>query len=194
MSSGRRDLNTPNYSIRHAPLVHDSSISDSDSDVELDPAPLRVHAPPALFSPRASPLARQDTVIIPFDDDARASLDPRIAVPRRAFRVPPKRREDLWLGGWGPPAVDNVVDDHTCNICMCLKSHPVSYMCGHGHCYACIRLWLEYDRRCPECRTPMACKPFRVFAEEKSIARAHGNWDTSRVDYNWDGLVFPSLR
>ncbi|KAJ7823462.1 hypothetical protein B0H13DRAFT_2376037 [Mycena leptocephala] len=83
-------------------------------------------------------------------------------------------------------------EHHKCGICHAVKSHPVSYECGHGHCYVCIRMWLERSWKCPECLAVMYRAPFRVFAEEAWIADAYPNWhDTSKVNYNWDGLVFP---
>jgi hypothetical protein len=53
-------------------------------------------------------------------------------------------------------------------------------------------MWLERSWKCPECLAVMYRAPFRVFAEEAWIADAYPNWhDTSKVNYNWDGLVFP---
>ncbi|KAJ7468417.1 hypothetical protein B0H11DRAFT_2238883 [Mycena galericulata] len=111
----------------------------------------------------------------------------------REIRETPLTHEALWVNGTGPleqPAPQQ--DHHGCGICHRVKSHPVSYTCGHSHCYVCIRLWLERDWRCPECSQKMPRAPFRQFAEEASIAAAYPNWrDESRVEYRWDGLVFP---
>jgi hypothetical protein len=118
----------------------------------------------------------------------------------------------LYIGSERPIYSDAANEEHLCNICLCLKSHPVTYVfffcltycalslltvmhrytCGHGHCYVCIRMWLEHDWRCPECRAVISCPPFRVFSEEKSIKRTHGDWDASRVYYSWTGLAFSS--
>ncbi|KAJ7454343.1 hypothetical protein B0H11DRAFT_2244998 [Mycena galericulata] len=71
-------------------------------------------------------------------------------------------------------------------------SHPVSYLCGHSHCYACIRVWLEKRWTCPECVTPMHRAPFRHYGEEAYIADAYPEWkDGSEVNYSFEGLVFP---
>ncbi|KAJ7832601.1 hypothetical protein B0H13DRAFT_2370895 [Mycena leptocephala] len=110
----------------------------------------------------------------------------------RYERVVPLRHQDLWKGRRGPPEQAAARDHHKCGICHSVKSHPVSYKCGHGHCYVCIRLWLERSWKCPECVAVMYRAPFRVFAEEAWIADTYPNWsDNTVVDYNWDGLIFP---
>ncbi|KAJ7148132.1 hypothetical protein C8R43DRAFT_1129275 [Mycena crocata] len=85
--------------------------------------------------------------------------------------------EDLWVGPSGPPFISGVAADDTCLICLQLMSHPVFSACGHGHCYTCIRVWLEEQ----------------VYVVEKMLARLYGQWDTSRVDIEWSGLTFPVL-
>ncbi|KAJ7715974.1 hypothetical protein B0H16DRAFT_1741595 [Mycena metata] len=112
---------------------------------------------------------------------------------RRVVREAPLDHDDLYIGQARPPQLDPAYEEQTCVICMGLKSHPVSYICGHGHCYVCIRLWLEHDWGCPECRITMTVPPFRVFTEDKIIARMHGAWDLSTVDYSWEGLEFPYM-
>ncbi|KAJ7154985.1 hypothetical protein C8R43DRAFT_1126375 [Mycena crocata] len=117
-----------------------------------------------------------------------------LAVPgRRMDRVVPLTVEDLWDSPRGPPHIADVDEDFKCTICLQVKSHPVSYLCGHSHCYSCIRIWLEEQWDCPECRAIMTVKPFRVFAEEGHIRRRYGDWDTSVVSYSWFGLIFPVL-
>ena len=38
----------------------------------------------------------------------------------------------------------------------------------------------------------MTAPPFRVYAEEKHIARIYGGeWDSSVIEYSWAGLSFP---
>lgn len=70
-----------------------------------------------------------------------------------------------------------------------------SYLCGHSHCYVCIRLWLERKWSCPDCVTPMYSAPFRHYAEEGALASAFPNWnDMSVVDYAFTDLVFPVRR
>ncbi|KAJ7677864.1 hypothetical protein DFH06DRAFT_1316659 [Mycena polygramma] len=101
--------------------------------------------------------------------------------------------EDLWRPGSGPPFVDSVSSGDNCTICLQLKSHPVFYNCGHGHCYTCIRIWLEEQWECPECRAIITQEPFRVYAVEEFLARLYGDWDSSNVAYDWSGLTFPVL-
>ncbi|KAJ7130746.1 hypothetical protein C8R43DRAFT_1133836 [Mycena crocata] len=99
----------------------------------------------------------------------------------RNDRVSPLLVEDLWDSPHGPPYVaGSVSEEFQCGICLQLKSHPVSYTCGHSHCYSCIRVWLEEQWSCPDCRAIITVAPFRVYAEERHIARHYGNWDTSR--------------
>ncbi|KAJ6461569.1 hypothetical protein C8R47DRAFT_1225816 [Mycena vitilis] len=101
--------------------------------------------------------------------------------------------EDLWRPGSGPPFVDSVVPQDSCTICLQLKSHPVFYKCGHGHCYTCVRIWLEEQWECPECRAAITQEPFRIYAVEEFLTRVYGDWDTSKVAYDWSGLMFPVL-
>ncbi|KAJ7797609.1 hypothetical protein B0H14DRAFT_2618833, partial [Mycena olivaceomarginata] len=79
----------------------------------------------------------------------------------RSDRITPLMHEDLWQGGHGPPVQFPARAHHKCSICQHVKSHPVSYLCGHSHCYVCIRLWLERSWSCPECITTMFQPPFR---------------------------------
>lgn len=66
------------------------------------------------------------------------------------------------------------------------------YLCGHSHCYVCIRVALEKRFSCPECVISMFRPPFRQYAEEAAIKSAYPEWnDTSEVDYSWYGLLFP---
>ncbi|KAJ7042219.1 hypothetical protein C8F04DRAFT_1252195 [Mycena alexandri] len=98
--------------------------------------------------------------------------------------------EDLWRPGSGPPHVDCHEDDR-CGICSQLKSNPVFYACGHGHCYTCARVWLEEQWTCADCDAVITRKPFRIPAVESLMARLYGDWDDSRVSYEWSGLTFP---
>ncbi|KAJ7216229.1 hypothetical protein C8J57DRAFT_1538046 [Mycena rebaudengoi] len=77
--------------------------------------------------------------------------------------------------GAEPPDMADFDPLYACSICLSLKSHPVSYTCGHGHCYLCIRLWLERDWGCPDCRAPIRIAPFRIFSEERAIESLYGN-------------------
>ncbi|KAK7050159.1 hypothetical protein R3P38DRAFT_3173227 [Favolaschia claudopus] len=110
----------------------------------------------------------------------------------RVYRPVALQANDLWIGSVRPDPPLQVFEEYICAICLSLKSHPVSYVCGHGHCFVCIRLWLERDWRCPECRVEMDRPPFRMFVEEKSILRLCGDWDSSEVTYDFSGLSFPS--
>ncbi|KAJ7036079.1 hypothetical protein C8F04DRAFT_1258194 [Mycena alexandri] len=81
---------------------------------------------------------------------------------------------------------------HLCGICKGVKDHPVSYVCGHSHCYACIRVWLEKGWKCPECQDIMHCPPFRHYGEESGLADTFPGWaDASEIEISWVGLHFP---
>ncbi|KAJ7504114.1 hypothetical protein B0H11DRAFT_1905412 [Mycena galericulata] len=91
-----------------------------------------------------------------------------------------------------PPVLAVPKPHHVCGMCRDIKSHPVSYRCGHSHCFVCIRVWLETHWTCPDCRAVMYDPPFRHYGEEKSIAWDYPWWkDTSRVSYSFQGLTFP---
>ncbi|KAJ7432252.1 hypothetical protein B0H11DRAFT_2260908 [Mycena galericulata] len=113
-------------------------------------------------------------------------------VGQREERDQPLRRESLWLTSGRPAEIDGCKPHHVCGICFGPKSHPVSYICGHSHCYVCIRVWLQQSWACPVCKTVMRMPPFRHFGEEDSMAYDYPHWvDETRVDYSWDGLRFP---
>ncbi|KAJ7432960.1 hypothetical protein B0H11DRAFT_2259908 [Mycena galericulata] len=113
---------------------------------------------------------------------------------QRAEREEALTEEALYLDGARPPA-GQPKPYHRCTICTGVKSHPVSFTCGHSNCYVCIRLWLELKWTCPECVTVIKSAPFRHYGEEASIANDYPDWDDqSKVAYNWDGLVFPRPR
>ncbi|KAJ7173282.1 hypothetical protein C8R46DRAFT_1031642 [Mycena filopes] len=85
----------------------------------------------------------------------------------------------LWTDGIGPEDRDAVKDHHR-------------YMCGHSHCYVCIRLWLERDFTCPTCKARMYHAPFRHWGEEQALADDYPLWtDRSEVNYSFAGLLFP---
>ncbi|KAJ7774518.1 hypothetical protein DFH07DRAFT_952225 [Mycena maculata] len=111
----------------------------------------------------------------------------------RRDRDRPLTETDLLINGEAPPEQLPKKPHHKCSICHLVKSHPVSYICGHSHCYVCIHLWLEHKWTCPDCTTPMYRPPFRQYGEEDWIAQEYPKWkDRSQVDYSWDGLVFPT--
>ncbi|KAJ7475083.1 hypothetical protein B0H11DRAFT_2235723 [Mycena galericulata] len=111
----------------------------------------------------------------------------------RPARDRPLKRRDLYLTDVRPPQYPRCKPHHLCGICDNLKSHPVSYVCGHSHCYVCIRVWLERSWLCPVCEVPMRSAPFRHDGEERGIAAEYpGLADGSAVDYSWEGLRFPA--
>jgi hypothetical protein len=65
-------------------------------------------------------------------------------------------------------------------------------MCGHEHCYVCIRKWLEGSWECPICSAQISSEPEENPDRELSIAADHPDWvNASIVNYSWDGLRFP---
>ncbi|KAJ7020677.1 hypothetical protein C8F04DRAFT_1274797 [Mycena alexandri] len=108
----------------------------------------------------------------------------------RLAREEPLTVDDLWRPGFGPPHVEGHHDD-CCGLCLQLQSHPVFYSCGHGHCYTCARIWLEDNWTCPQCEAVVTQAPFRIQAVEALMKRVYGDWDTSVVSYEWDGITFP---
>ncbi|KAJ7470072.1 hypothetical protein B0H11DRAFT_1920229 [Mycena galericulata] len=116
----------------------------------------------------------------------------RASQGRRSARETPLTRDDLYLTSERPPELAEYKLHHQCGICSGVKSHPVSYLCGHSHCYVCIRVWLEQSWSCPICVTPMYMPPVRHYGEEDGLAADYPAWhDNSAVDYDWDGLIWP---
>ncbi|KAJ7459131.1 hypothetical protein B0H11DRAFT_2242701 [Mycena galericulata] len=112
----------------------------------------------------------------------------------REQRTEPLTEDDLYVGRVLPTvqSTDAATAYLQCGICLNAKSHPVSYACGHSHCYACIRLSLEKTFKCPECKTRMRAPPHRQYTEEHAIAKEFPEWkDPSRVLYDFSGLYFP---
>ncbi|KAJ7710208.1 hypothetical protein B0H16DRAFT_1745593 [Mycena metata] len=150
----------------------------------------RRRAPPAA-SPR---LARRRSRTPPVASMAATRLVRRqpARVGQRLLQVPPLTPEALWDTAERPPNYDVQLPHHACGICKSVKAHPVSYVCGHSHCYPCIRVWLEHNWGCPVCRKTMLRAPFRHFAEEDGLAAAYPGWgETTKVNYSWRGLKFP---
>ncbi|KAJ7490191.1 hypothetical protein B0H11DRAFT_2229111 [Mycena galericulata] len=113
----------------------------------------------------------------------------------RAPREEELTRQDLLINGVAPTPLETNRAHQHCGICLHVKSHPVSYMCGHSHCYCCIRLWLEHRWVCPTCRTVMTRPPHRNYEEEAGLALDFPDRiDESLVNYSWDGLNFPRHR
>ncbi|KAJ7456843.1 hypothetical protein B0H11DRAFT_2243723 [Mycena galericulata] len=125
----------------------------------------------------------------------RPAGQPKASDGARTEREDPLTLESLLANGIAPPARSTTREHQKCSICLHIKSHPVSYRCGHSHCYRCIRLWLETHWTCPECRTVMNEAPCRNYSEEAGILLDHPDWhDRSRVDYSWEGLRFPKVK
>ncbi|KAJ7500584.1 hypothetical protein B0H11DRAFT_2225574 [Mycena galericulata] len=138
----------------------------------------------------APPLRSSRTRIRP--NRAGTPLDP---LGWRAPREEDLTRNDLLLNGVAPAPRETNRSHQRCGICLHVKSHPVSYLCGHSHCYSCIRLWLEQRWVCPTCVTVMNRAPHRNYEEEAGIALDYPDWvDESVVDYSWEGLCFPKHR
>ncbi|KAJ7113912.1 hypothetical protein C8R44DRAFT_881476 [Mycena epipterygia] len=118
-----------------------------------------------------------------------------IQIARDGYREPREdvlMHEDLWIGDARPPDLSTTRMHQQCGICHFVKSHPVSYRCGHSHCYVCIRMWLEKSWSCPECVEVMHEAPFRHYAEEAGLVYDFPDVvDESEVDYNWEDLIFP---
>ncbi|KAJ7786772.1 hypothetical protein B0H14DRAFT_2630156 [Mycena olivaceomarginata] len=111
--------------------------------------------------------ARPEQAFSEHSQDARAGW--------REPRAVPLSYQDLYLGATRPPILAVPKPHHVCSICRDIKSHPVSYMCGHSHCYVCIRPHLEHHWTCPICNAKMHFPPFRHEGEEQGI----------KFDYSW---------
>ncbi|KAJ6493938.1 hypothetical protein C8R47DRAFT_1213620 [Mycena vitilis] len=111
----------------------------------------------------------------------------------RTIRAEPLTPEDLYVGVLRPADITTEERLHqVCGVCRQVKSHPVSYECGHSHCYVCIRTWLEHNWTCPDCVGTIHVEPIRHWGEENGIifdfpARDDG----TIVSYSWEGLTFP---
>lgn len=127
----RRDLDAPNHSIRHRPLVHRNGPQTTmqtasewqriraqtpDSDDFIDD--LSDLAEPLPF-PRVAP-----AILAPIYNTAQNDV---LREGRRVNRARPLAEVDLYLGDERPPVkLEELFDEHTCSICHNLKSHPVS--------------------------------------------------------------------
>ncbi|KAJ7805683.1 hypothetical protein B0H14DRAFT_2879126, partial [Mycena olivaceomarginata] len=72
----------------------------------------------------------------------------------------------LLHSGPRPPSLTAKEPHHQCTICHCVKTHPVSYKCGHTHCFICIRVWLQISWKCPDCNQVMHGPPSRNYDVE----------------------------
>ncbi|KAJ7808073.1 hypothetical protein B0H14DRAFT_2609189 [Mycena olivaceomarginata] len=159
------------FRARHLLSMSGSETPDDPDDSDDSPPPLEAPIPP------------EDPSMAPPGGIVRAGVHTR--------RVHPLIANDLYEGTTRPDALTNEHMYQQCGICLHIKSHPVSYRCGHSNCYVCIRLWLENDWRCPECLTVMCERPFRHYAEEQTLTESFPTWDQSKVKYSWEGLRFP---
>ncbi|KAJ7017145.1 hypothetical protein C8F04DRAFT_1279940 [Mycena alexandri] len=121
----------------------------------------------------------------------------RRARSRDGYRLPregPLTEQELYLDDARPSRILSGRLHHICSICNSVKVHPVAYLCGHSHCFTCVRLHLERDWKCPilSCGQVMHQAPHRHYPEEQAIAYDFPEWvNTSRVSYSWEGLIFP---
>ncbi|KAJ7456317.1 hypothetical protein B0H11DRAFT_2244237 [Mycena galericulata] len=159
----------------------------------------RENREPSTANAGSSGASRTDTSIRTARDDANHRPGNNTLARRRASTGQQPgctnvwTKEDLYVDSARPPPLDAPKEHHVCSICHDVKSHPVSYQCGHSHCYVCIRLWLEKKKMtCPECSKVMHSAPFRHYGEEHGIEHEYPAWnDQSRVWYDWQGLIFP---
>ncbi|KAF8128076.1 hypothetical protein K438DRAFT_2141409 [Mycena galopus ATCC 62051] len=130
--------------------------------------------------------------------DPAPSAPPAYVSPPGGWRMrrdQPLTEDDLYNDEARPPVLATPSPHHVCGICLSVKSHPVSYLCGHSHCFVCIRVWLERQWKCPECSQVMHTPPFHHYGEENSIAHDYPFWmDDSRVSYSFRDLIFPQAR
>ncbi|KAJ7431408.1 hypothetical protein B0H11DRAFT_2262043 [Mycena galericulata] len=162
---------------------------------------LRINKGPPSTIPRslAGPRARTPPPVAGPSGPVRAGISIRDAAPRAPctpycdVRDAPLQHDDLYLTEARPPERPAALKlHHKCGVCWSVKSHPVSYKCGHSHCYVCIRLWLEKKWSCPDCSLIMFIAPFRHYGEEASLQADYPDWvDLSKVNHDFGGLVFP---
>ncbi|KAF8130505.1 hypothetical protein K438DRAFT_1999297 [Mycena galopus ATCC 62051] len=128
----------------------------------------------------------------------RLALAPPLAkirlIPSQGKRDPreqPLTKDALYQTAVRPEFIQHPRIEHTCHLCLNAKSHPVLMPCGHSACYVCLRLSLEMEWACPQCKLNITRRPVTHDAEAAEILAEHGDWDRSSVGYGWDGLVFP---
>ncbi|KAJ7834178.1 hypothetical protein B0H13DRAFT_2370007 [Mycena leptocephala] len=110
----------------------------------------------------------------------------------RERRSTPLTVTDLYVAGRLPEPQTTPHKFQRCSLCCNVKAHPISYLCGHSHCYACIRLHLETDWTCPVCGQLMTLPPHRHESEQEGLAAMFPVWTSSTsVTYSWEGLTFP---
>ncbi|KAJ7834667.1 hypothetical protein B0H13DRAFT_2369751 [Mycena leptocephala] len=169
----------------------------SGSGTSTQPIAVSSSPPQPILVSSSSPPAEVMAPRMPPRIQSAPRIPPRIQAAAwfglRTRREPQPTTENLWLTDGRPPARDPIDEHHVCGICQEVKTHPVTYKCGHSHCYVCIRVALEKRWDCPECRTTMHEAPFRQWFEEATLAAAYPGWGTSTsVNYSWIGLQFPA--
>ncbi|KAJ7865251.1 hypothetical protein B0H13DRAFT_2353092 [Mycena leptocephala] len=184
-----------NTRVRRAPNPTATSIGAARTAVMTTPRLSRRERLEAASAEEAAAFAASAPPPVPaVQSSARTRLRRRPVNGVRQTRIPPLSHEKLWLTRDRPRLQTSTDPRDMCSICESIKSHPVLYECGHSHCYVCCRLFLEVAWKCPEfgCEAIMYCRPVRDSTEEARITAAHPNRkDNSRVDYSWDGLIFP---
>ncbi|KAJ7797204.1 hypothetical protein B0H14DRAFT_3494017 [Mycena olivaceomarginata] len=111
-------------------------------------------------------------------------------VNRRGYREPcdvPLDEDDLYLDDARPPFITFLPPLHfICNICHNIKSHP-QLLCLHPR--------VSGDQLgMPGLHRAHSAQPTPHVEEEAKIAANFPDWDPSRVEYRWDGLVFPTTQ
>ncbi|KAJ7884927.1 hypothetical protein B0H13DRAFT_2343428 [Mycena leptocephala] len=112
----------------------------------------------------------------------------------RVTRDDPLCLADLYETAARPPCLETTRTHQKCGLCGNVKSHPVSYECGHSHCYFCIRIHLKFDWQCPDCSKIITRTPYHHQGECDSLACDFPDWDASSVSYSWEGLTWPRPR
>ncbi|KAJ7444061.1 hypothetical protein B0H11DRAFT_2250196 [Mycena galericulata] len=143
------------------------------------------------------PCPRRPRHTSPPDSPRRIVIPRGTRLSRDGYRVPrdvPLTDVHIYLDAVRPPFQRTNRPHYECGICHNLKSHPVNYPCGHGHCYACARKWLETSFDCPICCARITHAPVRNLDTEAAIAYDHPEWvDRSLINYSWGGLIFPTI-
>ncbi|KAJ7511250.1 hypothetical protein B0H11DRAFT_2215089 [Mycena galericulata] len=162
------------------------------------PTLMRASTPPlpCIFSTRA-PAVPAVPAILQLRSRHAELWCPALLQLRDGYRVPrevPLMDAHIYLDAVRPPLQRTNRPHYECGICLNIKSHPVNYPCGHGHCYVCARKWLETSFDCPICRARITHAPTRNLDTEAAIAYDHPEWvDRSLINYSWGGLIFPTI-
>ncbi|KAJ6449254.1 hypothetical protein C8R47DRAFT_1230730 [Mycena vitilis] len=190
----------------HLPSPPPANATVADTTVAASTS-VRAPSPPMAARPPSAPPANATVAALVEDADVVQEAGPRppqgpVIAPRLRSMIRRHRQEAaakenrFYLTAVRPPEIPEgvvVKDQHECDICFSLKFHPVSYRCGHSHCYVCIRQALERSVKCPSCMTPMSEPPFRHWGEEKGIRADYPTVvDKSEVNYSFNGVIFSS--